>query len=89
MGSREFELQLRGYGLTTAEIHYYMPDHPSLLQQFVWQEYDSAPDFPVLHRFLDHGRREIEAALHSIRVMHSHLVGPAEWSVKNGLFTLH
>ena len=30
--SREFRVQMEGYGLTTAEIHYHLPDHPSLLQ---------------------------------------------------------
>jgi hypothetical protein len=40
--SREFRLQMQGYGLTTAEIHYHMPDHPGLLQLYVWQEYDLA-----------------------------------------------
>jgi len=29
-------LQLNGYRLTTAEILYHMPDHPYLLQSFVW-----------------------------------------------------
>src|SRR3546814_4733993 len=53
--------QLQGDGLTTAEVHYYRPDAPSLLQLYVWQEYDLAPDFPVLFDFLDHWRREIEA----------------------------
>jgi hypothetical protein len=28
-----------------------MPDHPSLLQIYAWQEYDAAPDFPVLFDF--------------------------------------
>lgn len=44
--SREFLLQLQGYGLTTAEIHYHLPDHPAFLQLYVWQDYDTAPDFP-------------------------------------------
>lgn len=35
------ELQLKGYRLATAEITYRLPDHPSLLQTFVWQHYDS------------------------------------------------
>ena len=34
----EFLKQLEGYGLMTAEIHYYMPDHPHLIQQFLWQQ---------------------------------------------------
>ena len=45
------ELMLRGYGLTTAEFLYHLPDHPHLLQTFVWQQYDLAPKFPVLYRF--------------------------------------
>jgi hypothetical protein len=44
--SREFLLQWSGYGLTTAEIHYHLPDHPALLQLYVWQDCDMAPDFP-------------------------------------------
>ena len=88
MVSREFLMQLEGYGLTTAEIHYYMPDHPNLLQLFVWQEYDVAPQFPVLAGFLDHWRREVEAALHSIRVAHRNLIGPAEWAAVDGIITI-
>ena len=75
----DFLRQLQGYGLSTVEISYYMPDHPALVQLFVYQHYDVAPKFPVLRDFLDHWRREIEAALHSVRVAHHHLIGPAEW----------
>lgn len=89
MTDRALLLQLKGYGLTTAEIHYYMPDHPGLLQLFVWQEYDVAPRFPVLHAFLDHWRREVEAALHSIRVAHQHLIRPAEWQAVDGVITIN
>ena len=88
MTSRDFLIQLQGYGLTTAEIHYYMPDHPALLQLFVWQEYDVAPDFPVLFQFLDHWRREVEAALHSIRVAHQQLIKPAEWRATDGIISI-
>jgi hypothetical protein len=49
--SSDFLAQVKGYGLTTAEINYWMPDHPKLIQLFVWQTYDVAPSFPVLHRF--------------------------------------
>ena len=69
MTDRAFLKQMGGYGLLTAEIHYYMPDYPALLQQFVWQQYDVAPQFPELHRFLDFWRRELEGALHEVRVM--------------------
>jgi len=88
VSSRDLLMQLKGYGLMTAEIHYYMPDHPALLQLFVLQEYDVAPQFPVLHRFLDHWRREVEAALHSIRIAHQQLIGPAEWRAIDGIITI-
>ncbi len=45
--------QLTGYRLTTAEILYHMPDHPAVLQSYVWQALDLAPKFPELHKFLD------------------------------------
>lgn len=86
---RELLKQLDGYGLTTAEIHYYRLDHPSLLQLYVWQDYDLAPRFPVLQGFLDHWRREIEAALHSVQVAHQRLIGPTEWRAVNGVISLH
>ena len=39
MVSRDFRRQLEGYGLTTANILYRRPDHPWLLQTYVWQDY--------------------------------------------------
>jgi uncharacterized protein Usg len=75
--------------LTTAEILYHMPDHPGLLQSFIWQKHDRAPDFPELHRFLDFWRRDIEATLHSIRVASAALIRPAELRYAGGQFTLH
>ncbi|MCZ8182853.1 usg protein [Rhabdaerophilum sp. SD176] len=74
----QFRRQLEGYGLTTANILYRLPDHPALLQEFIWQDYDVYPNFPVLHRFIDFWRREIEGALHSIKVAHNRLITPAE-----------
>lgn len=60
--------QLQDYRLTTAEILYRLPDHPAVLQSYIWQELDIAPAFPVLHRFLSFWQREIEGRLHSVRV---------------------
>ena len=56
---------LRLYRLSTAEILYWMPDHPSVLQSFVWQQYDKPPEFPELHRFLGFWKDNIDATLHS------------------------
>jgi uncharacterized protein Usg len=71
------EAQLRGYRLTTAEIIYHLPDHPDLLQSFVWQHLDLAPEYPVLHKFLDFWTHNIEGKLHSVTVGHKNLLGPA------------
>ncbi len=77
---REFEAQfLHGLRLTTAEITYYMPDHPALLQTFLWQTQDLAPKYPRLVRFLDFWKREIDAVIHSVQVAHSGLVSPTVW----------
>lgn len=81
-------LQLRGYRLATAEILYRLPDHPGLLQTFVWQDYDIAPGYPVLQRFLDFWRREIEGPLHSVRVAGRQIISAAEMRTGT-LFHIH
>lgn len=78
MATQHFEKQLAGYGLTTASIFYRMPDHPTLLQMFLWQEYDLAPKFPELMGFLNFWRRELDGPLHSVAVAHLPLISPAE-----------
>jgi uncharacterized protein Usg len=89
MVSEEFRKQLEGFGLTTAEILYRRPDHPALLQSYVWQEYDTWPEFPMLVRFLEFWRRELEGPLHSVTVAHSRLIKPSEIRPVDGVFRLH
>jgi uncharacterized protein Usg len=85
----EMELMLKGYGLTTAQILYRMPDHPGLLQTFIWQHYDIAPSFPELYRFIDFWKAKIDGALHSIAYTHRRLVAPNEWRNVAGELVLH
>ena len=83
------ELQLRGYRLTTAEIIYHLPDYPALLQSFIWQRFDLAPEYPELQRFLEFWSRSIEGKLHSVKVNQSSGIGPSRVRhVKHNL-TLH
>lgn len=89
MASLDFVRQLQGYGLTTAEILYRMPDHPALLQSYVWQDYDLAPRFPGLKAFLAFWERELEGPLFEVRVAHDRLIRPCEFKLVNGVFTLH
>lgn len=85
----ETELMLKGYGLTTAKILYHYPDHPHLLQTYVWQDYDLAPKFPVLRKFLDFWKAKLEGPLHSIHYTHRRLIAPNVWRNVNGEFVLH
>ena len=81
--------QIRGYRLTTAEILYHMPDHPGLLQTFVWQDLDVAPRFPVLHKFLDFWSRRLDGRLHSVRVGATSLMSAGEWRYTDHLQHMH
>jgi uncharacterized protein Usg len=85
----DLQLQLRGYRLTTAEILYHLPDHPHVLQTFLWQHLDIAPDFPVLHRFLDFWVRNIEGKLHSVKVARTAIISPSELQYGQTSFNLH
>lgn len=82
-------VSFEGYGLTTAEILYRMPDHRELLQSFIWQNYDTAPHFPVLNRFLAFWREKIEGPLHSISISHHKLLTPAECRIAAAQFSLN
>ncbi|MEO1135509.1 MAG: hypothetical protein AAFW68_02725 [Pseudomonadota bacterium] len=73
-----FTRQLSGYQLATAEILYHLPDHPGVLQSFVWQDYDIAPKYPVLSKFLDFWTRELEGPIHSVQLAGRKIIGAAE-----------
>jgi len=56
------------YRLTTVEIFYHSFDNPEELRSLTWQDYDLAPDYPELRRFLTYWSRHIDGVVHSIRV---------------------
>ncbi|WP_119461355.1 usg protein [Rhodospirillaceae bacterium SYSU D60014] len=85
----ELAKQLKDYRLTTAEILYHMPDYPTLLQSYVWQDFDMAPEFPVLRRFLDFWSRTLDGKLHSVKVASTQLIRPAEFRLTDSYLTLH
>ncbi len=79
METRAVELMLKGYGLTTAEMIYRMPDHIHVLNTFVWQDYDLAPDYPRLFEFIEFWQDSIEGPLHSVRFTHRKQLAASEW----------
>jgi uncharacterized protein Usg len=89
MTDRDFRAQLAGFSLTTAEILYRLPDHPSLLQSYIWQDYDMHPRFPRLRTFLDFWTRHLEGKLFSVKVAHKKLIKPAELRLVGGEFRVH
>ena len=87
--SDDFRKQVLGYGLTTAQILYRMPDHPALLQSYVWQDYDLFPKFPALKDFLAFWEAKLDGPLFAVTVAHSKLIKPAELRAIDGVFRLH
>ena len=83
------ELMLKGYGVTTAEFFYRMPDYQNVLNSFVWQLQDLAPDYPKLFEFIEFWQREIEGPLHSVRFTHRRMIAPGDWRQVVGEFPIH
>lgn len=84
MTTKEIELMLTGHGLTTAQIFYRMPDFKDVLQTYLWQDYDMAPDFPRLFGFLDFWQEKLDGPLHLVAYCHRQLIKPGEWRKVDG-----
>lgn len=87
--TRETYLLMNDYRLTTAEILYHLPDYPGVLQTYVWQDYDLAPKFPVLFRFLDYWQGHLDGQLHSVLLATRKLILPADCRVAVLSTTIH
>ena len=88
MADKHFQSMLKGFSLTTAEILYHLPDYPALLQTFIWQDYDLAPKFPKLIKFLDFWSANLDGKLAQVRVANKSLITPAEMRMVGAEFKL-
>ena len=52
--------------LTTIKVIYFLPDYDSILQEFVFQQYDIMPEYPKLTKFIKFWRKNIEARIHRV-----------------------
>lgn len=86
----DFErMMLNNYSLTTAEIVYHLPDTPHVLQSYIWQDYDIAPDFPVLHKFLHFWVRELDGPLHSIVLAERKIIAARDFYHYDGEYLIN
>ena len=82
-------VMLKGYGLTTAELFYRSPDERNVINSFVWQDCDLAPDCPQVFKFIEFWQERIDGPLQSVRFTHRKLIGPGEWRNMVGEFRVH
>jgi|HigsolmetaAR201D_1030396.scaffolds.fasta_scaffold59647_1 uncharacterized protein Usg len=85
----DLQRQFRNWRLTTAEITYHMPDHPAMLQTFLWQKLDLPPRFPELRKFLEFWEKNIDGPLHSVRIGHVEILSPPKWRALESRAILH
>jgi len=71
-------LQLKEFRLTTALITYRLPDFPTLFQEYIWQNLDKAPKFPVLGKFLGYWEKNLDGELYSVEIASAELIQPAK-----------
>jgi len=83
MNRHDLARQLTGWRQTTAEILYRMPDHPALVQTFLWQDMDrwhADPrlTYPRLRQFCKWWNANLDGAIVQVRVAAKQLVSAGE-----------
>ena len=83
MNRHDLVRQLAGWRQTTAEILYRMPDHPALVQTFLWQDLDQWHDDPKLtcprlRRFCQWWNANLDGAIVQVRVAAARVITAGE-----------
>jgi len=94
MNTQDLVRQLTDWRQTTAEILYRMPDHPTLVQTFLWQDLDQWHDdprltFPRLRKFCDWWNANLDGPIVQVRVGAVPIVGACELRHANVEMHLH
>lgn len=83
------KLKLLRNCLATAEITYHLPDYPELLQSYIWQNTDLAPELPKLKKFLDFWTSRLDGKLHSVEVSMQSLVDRKDIKLADASYMIH
>ena len=59
--------------LATVDVLYWMPDYQDILQQFVWQTADIRPEYPMIHKFLNYWKDNIDAVIAEVKISDSEM----------------
>lgn len=85
----EVAAALKNERLLLAEILYRLPDYPEILQSFIWQERDLAPQYPRLNKFLSFWENNIDGKIFKVRVAFQSTLSPGELTYAKGQWLLH
>ena len=81
MYDKDFELMFtKGYSLVTVNVIYFLPDHRSLLNEFMWQTVDLQPKYPRVMKFLNYWKEHIDAVIKEIQLADSRSMKPRSFS---------
>ena len=94
MNTHDLIRQLRGWRQTTAEIIYRMPDHPGLVQTFLWQDLDRWDDnprhtFPRLRQFCEWWNANLDGSIVQVRVGAARVITAGELNYVDAELHLH
>jgi len=62
------EMIIKRKQLVLLNVNYYLPDYTSIIQEFIWQTKDVAPELPRVHKFLNFWHHNIEAVISEVFV---------------------
>lgn len=72
------------------QVIYYLPDYPTILQEFTWGYDDRIPELVRTHKFLNHWKKNIDAVISEALISISSNNGrPSNWRSVDELLTLN
>ena len=81
----ELITQAKGHGLATANILYRLPDSKTLVEEFIYQDYDHLPELPRMRKLVLHWKQTLQGPLVAVTVWHELLDRPVPILSVDGL----